>query len=57
MLVTRLNMLRIANEETMKDYKFYLKVDFPLELNITKIRKLLFDQGQKEPELWRAMYN
>jgi ATP-dependent Lon protease len=57
MLVTRLNMLRIANEETMKDYKFYLKVDFPLELTITKIRKLLFDQGQKEPELWRAMYN
>jgi ATP-dependent Lon protease len=57
MLVTRLNMLRIANEETMKDYKFYLKVEFPLELNITKIRKLLFDLGQKEPELWRAMYN
>jgi ATP-dependent Lon protease len=57
MLVTRLNMLRIANEETMKDYKFYLKVDFPLELNITKIRKLLFDLAQKEPELWRAMYN
>ena len=57
MLITRLNMLRIANEETMKDYKFYLKVEFPLELNITKIRKLLFDLGQKEPELWRAMYN
>ena len=57
MLVTRLNMLRIANEETMKDYKFYLKVDFPLELDVKKIRKLLFDIEQKEPELWRAMYN
>jgi ATP-dependent Lon protease len=57
MLVTRLNMLRIANEETMKDYKFYLDVKFPLELNITHIKKLLFDYAQKEPELWRAMYN
>jgi ATP-dependent Lon protease len=57
MLVTRLNMLRIANEETMKDYKFYLQVEFPLELNITHIKKLLFDYAQKEPELWRAMYN
>jgi len=57
MLVTRLNMLRIANEETMKDYKFYLQVEFPLELNIQHIKKLLFDYAQKEPELWRAMYN
>jgi len=57
MLVTRLNMLRIANEETMKDYKFYLNVSFPLELGIQHIKKLLFDYAQKEPELWRAMYN
>jgi ATP-dependent Lon protease len=57
MLVTRLNMLRIANDETMKDYKFYLQLEFPLELNTTHIKKLLFDYGQKEPELWRAMYN
>jgi ATP-dependent Lon protease len=57
MLVTRLNMIRIANEETMKDYKFYINVNFPLELGIQHIKKLLFDYGQKEPELWRAMYN
>lgn len=57
MLVTRLNMLRIADEKTMKDYKFYLHVDFPLQLNISIIKKLLFDYGQKEYEPWRTMYN
>jgi hypothetical protein len=41
----------------MKDYKFYINVNFPLELGIQHIKKLLFDYGQKEPELWRAMYN
>jgi ATP-dependent Lon protease len=56
MLVTRLNMLRIADEKTMKDYKFYLHVDFPLQLNISTIKKLLFDY-QKEYEPWRTMYN
>jgi ATP-dependent Lon protease len=56
MLVTRLNMLRIADEETMKDYKFYLHVEFPLQLNISIIKKLLFDY-QKEYEPWRTMYN
>lgn len=57
MIVTRLNMLRIADEKTMKDYKFYLYVDFPLQLNISTIKKLLFDYGQKEYEPWRTMYN
>ena len=57
MLVTRLNMLRIADEKTMKDYKFFLHVDFPLQLNISIIKKLLFDYGQKEYEPWRTMYN
>jgi ATP-dependent Lon protease len=57
MIITRLNMLRIADEETMKDYKFYLKVDFPLELTSKMIRTLLFDIERKEPELWRSMYN
>jgi ATP-dependent Lon protease len=56
MIITRLNMLRIADEETMKDYKFYLKVDFPLQLSISIIKKLLYDTERKE-EPWRAMFN
>jgi ATP-dependent Lon protease len=56
-LITRLNMLRIADAETMKDYKFYIDVSFPIELNEAVIRKLLSDSQQKESESWRSMYN
>jgi ATP-dependent Lon protease len=55
-IITRLNMLRIADEETMKDYKFYTKVDFPLRLNEEIIKKLL-TETPKEPESWRSMYS
>jgi len=54
-IITRLNMLRIADEETMKEYKFYTKVDFPLRLNEALIKTLLADAA-KQPESWRSMY-
>lgn len=54
--MTRLNMLRIADEETMKEYKFFLKVEFPLTLNETVLKKLLDEHEKKEPEPWRSMY-
>jgi ATP-dependent Lon protease len=54
-IITRLNMLRIADEETMKDYKFYIKVEFPLRLNETVIKTLLTETA-KESESWRSMY-
>lgn len=57
MIITRLNMLRIADEETMKIYKFYVQVEFPLQLTTSIIKKLLFDLEKKEPEPWRAMFN
>jgi len=56
-IITRLNMLRIADAETMKEYKFYIDVTFPLQLNEGVIQKLLSDTQQKEPETWRSMYN
>jgi ATP-dependent Lon protease len=55
-IITRLNMLRIADEETMKDYKFYTKVEFPLRLNEVVIKTLLTDTTTKDPETWRSMY-
>ena len=55
-IITRLNMLRIADEETMKDYKFYTKVEFPLCLKESIIKTLLTDTNTKEPETWRSMY-
>jgi ATP-dependent Lon protease len=56
-LTTRLNMLRIADEETMKNYDFYTKVEFPIQLNETIIKTVLKDSQKKDPELWRNMYN
>jgi len=56
-IITRLNMLRIADEETMKDYKFYINVEFPLKLNETIIKTLLAETQAKESESWRSMYN
>jgi ATP-dependent Lon protease len=44
MIVTRLNMIRIADESVMKNYKFYIKVDFPLKLTEPIIKTLLYDQ-------------
>jgi ATP-dependent Lon protease len=55
-IITRLNMLRIADEETMKDYKFYVKVNFPLKLNETIIKILLIESETRNPESWRSMY-
>lgn len=56
-IVTRLNMLRIANETVMKDYKFYIPVQFPVTLSIDHCKTLLFDMTAREPESWRTMYN
>jgi len=55
--VMRINMMRISDEETMKDYKFYIKLEFPVKLTSTILRTLLNDILQKEPEVWRHMYN
>jgi ATP-dependent Lon protease len=56
-IITRLNMIRIADEEIMKEYKFYINVEFPLELNESIIKKLLIDTQAKESESWKSMYN
>jgi len=42
-IITRLNMIRIADEDVMQEYKFYIKLEFPLVLTESIIRKLLCD--------------
>jgi ATP-dependent Lon protease len=56
-MITRLNMLRVTNHESMKDFKFYMDVKFPLHVNETVVKTLLNDTATKEPETWRSMYN
>ena len=56
-MMTRLNMLRVSNYESMKDYKFYMEVKFPLTLTEENTKILLSELDKKEPELWRSLYN
>jgi ATP-dependent Lon protease len=54
-IVTRLNMIRIADEDVMSEYKFYIKLEFPLKLSEQIIRKLLCDH-EKVQEHNLSMY-
>jgi ATP-dependent Lon protease len=55
-MMTRLNMLRVAKHESMKDYKFYMDISFPLTITETVVKTLLVDFEKKEPEAWKALY-
>jgi ATP-dependent Lon protease len=55
-IMTRLNMLRIANDSSMKDYKFYMDLQFPLVITEDVVKTLLGDFSKKEPESWRSLY-
>lgn len=55
-LMTRLNMLRVSDEESMKEYPFYMNVQFPLTIDEKVVKTLLCDLNQKEPETWISMY-
>ena len=55
-MMTRLNMLRVANDETMKDYKFYMDVKFPMIISEETVKTLLNDMNKKEPETWKSLY-
>jgi ATP-dependent Lon protease len=56
-MMTRLNMLRVAKHESMKDYKFYMDISFPLIISESVVKTLLCDFEKKEPEVWRSLYN
>jgi ATP-dependent Lon protease len=55
-MMTRLNMLRVTKHESMKDYKFYMDLVFPLDITESVVKTLLIDFEKKEPETWRALY-
>lgn len=55
-LLTRINLLRIADEETAKSYKFYTKLKFPLEIKTDLARHILEDTTTQKEESWRHLY-
>jgi hypothetical protein len=54
--VTRINLLRIADEETAKSYKFYTKVTLPLAIDVTIAKHILQDTASQTNESWRQLY-
>jgi hypothetical protein len=56
-VVSRINLLRISDENTAKSYKFYTKIQFPAKLTKETVKILLTDFSADIPETWRSMYN
>jgi ATP-dependent Lon protease len=55
-LVTRINLLRIADEDTAKSYKFYTKIKLPMTINVDTAKHILQDMNQQVNESWRQLY-
>ena len=55
-LVTRINLLRIADEETAKEYVFYRKITLPYTIDVEDARHLLKDMASTVNESWRHLY-
>jgi ATP-dependent Lon protease len=56
-VITRLNMLRVSNDESMKEYPFYMDIKFPLQITPKVIQTLLKDTAKiKQDETWKYMY-
>lgn len=56
-MMTRLNMLRIVDDESMKQYVFFVEYTSPFVITQPVVQKLLTDLNKKDPEHWRSMYN
>ena len=55
-MMTRLNLLRIADEATAKSYKFYMPIKLPHKITINDIKHLLSENVKQDNESWRRLY-
>jgi ATP-dependent Lon protease len=56
-LVTRINLLRIADEETAKSYKFYTKIKLPLAVDVELAKHILQDLTPQSNDSWKSFYS
>ena len=56
-VVSRVNLIRISDEESAKAFKFWIPVKFPMKLTRKMVETVLTDFGTAMPEHWRSMYN
>jgi ATP-dependent Lon protease len=55
-LVTRINLLRIADEKTASEYVFYKKMTLPCTIDVETARHILKDTTTGVNESWRHLY-
>jgi ATP-dependent Lon protease len=55
-LVTRINLLRIADEATAKEYVFYKKIALPCKIDVETARHILKDTATGVNESWKHLY-
>jgi hypothetical protein len=55
-MMTRLNMLRVSSDESMKEYGFYIELSNPIVITPDVVKILLFDRDKKESDSWKSMY-
>ena len=55
-VVSRVNLIRISDEESAKAFKFWIPVKFPMKLNRKMVETVLTDFSSAMPEHWRSLY-
>lgn len=55
-LLTRINLLRIADEETAKSYPFYTKIKLPCEITPDLAKHILQDTAPAKDDSWKSFY-
>lgn len=55
-LVMRINLLRIADEETSKSYPFNMKIQLPMNITSDNVKHILSDNVRTFNESWRHLY-
>lgn len=55
-VVSRINLIRISDEESAKAFKFWIPVKFPMKLNRKMVETVLTDFSTAMPEHWRSLY-
>ena len=55
-VVSRVNLIRISDEDSAKAYKFWIPVKFPMKLTRKMVETLLTDFNPTMPEHWRSLY-
>jgi len=55
-MMTRINMLRVAKHESMKEYAFYMDIQLPFVITSDVVKKILCDYNKKEVEIWKSLY-